>query len=207
MGQSVGGIMGNGSAAISNCTNHGAVKGKQWVGGICGNYYNNMTDCTNNGSVTGTADFVGGIVGASNNTKRTFTNCVNNGNVQALGWAGGIDGRPYGGTVTYINCINNGTVTATLNSTTENRASAGGIMGRSDTVHGILINCQSNGALSAKKNVGIYIGYNSTTATTGYTIYDSCSTTLTGNAIGYDATLAAPIPLEGFAYTKTEEEQ
>ncbi len=223
-----GGIVGHTSVAISNCNNYGTIKGKnyvagiagyatgaisncenfadvsagQWVGGIVGRSTKNITNCVNHGDVTGTADFVGGIVGASDGTTRTLKNCVNNGAVKGAGYIGGIDGRPYAGTATYDSCINNGTVTATY--TSVDRGSAGGIVGRTDVAKGILINCQSNGNVIAK-SAGAYIGLNSTTDTTGYVIYDSCSTTFTGNAIGYDKTLAAGIPLEGFAYTKSEE--
>ena len=197
-----GGIVGYAKAAVTNCENNGIVSAGQWVGGITGRSTANITNCINNGSVTGTADFVGGIVGASDGTTRTLKNCVNNGAVKGVGYVGGIDGRPYAGTATYDSCINNGTVTAT--NTGAERGSAGGIVGRTDVVKGILINCQSNGTVTAK-SAGAYIGLNNTTDTTGYVIYDSCSTTLTGNAIGYDKTLAAGIPLEGFAYTKSEE--
>ena len=203
----VGGIVGNTTVAISDCVNHGNVNGGQWIGGIAGVAKVNMSNCTNNGNVTGTADFVGGIVGASGNTDnstlvtRTISGCVNNGAVKGVGYVGGIDGRPYKGTVTYDSCINNGTVTAT--NTGAERGSAGGITGRSDTVKATLINCQSKGEIIAK-SAGAYVGLHNASDTTGYVIYDSCSTTLTGNAIGYDKTLTAGVPLEGFAYTKTE---
>ena len=197
-----GGIVGYAKAAVSNCENNGIVSGGQWVGGMTGRSTKNITDCVNNGSVTGTADFVGGIVGASDGTTRTISGCVNNGAVKGVGYIGGIDGRPYTGTVTYDSCINNGTVTATY--TTVDRGSAGGITGRSDSAKVILINCQSNGAVSAK-SAGAYVGLHAASDTTGYVIYDSCTTTLTGNAIGYDNTNKVAIPLEGFVYTKTEE--
>ena len=204
----IAGIAGRTTAEISNCDNYGESKGRQWIGGIAGNAFTNITNCTNNANVTGTADFIGGIVGASGNNDnkttitRTITNCVNNGAVKGVGYIGGIDGRPYVGNVTYEDCINNGTVTAT--STAVERGSAGGIVGRTNGVFATLIKCQSNGALTAK-SAGIYVGLNATSATTGYIIYDSCSTTLTGNAIGYDKTLAAAVPLEGFEYTPSEE--
>ena len=199
----VGGIVGNATSTISDCENHGNVSGKQRVGGIVGTSANNITNCVNNGSVKGTADFIGGIVGASEGTTRTISGCINNGAVNGVGYIGGIDGRPYAGTATYINCTNNGTVTAT--NTGVERGCAGGIVGTGKSCIAILIDCDSTGVISGK-SVGAYIGYVTTTDTTGYVIYDSCSTTLTGNAIGYDKELAAALPLEGFAYTKTEEE-
>ena len=198
----VAGIAGYATAAISNCENFANVSAGQWVGGIVGRSTKNITNCVNHGDVTGTADFVGGIVGASDGTTRTLKNCVNNGAVKGVGYIGGIDGRPYAGTATYDSCINNGSVTATY--TSVDRGSAGGIVGRTDVAKGILINCQSNGNVTAK-SAGAYIGLNNTTDTTGYVIYDSCSTTFTGNAIGYDKTLAAGVPLAGFAYTKSKE--
>ena len=102
--------------------------------------------------------------------------------------------------MTYQNCVNNGVVTATYTANT--RGTAGGIVGRTNGVFATLYECQSNGEINAKY-AGIYVGLNTTSDTTGYVIYDSCSTTLTGNAIGYDSTLAAGVPLEGFEYTQT----
>ncbi len=210
-----GGIVGYTKYAVVDCQNFGQVTGKQWVGGIVGTCFGNITNCTNNGDVTGTADFVGGIVGTSGNndnktiTTRTISGCVNNGAVSAVNYVGGIDGRPYIGNVTYLNCTNNGKITAT--------SYAGGIVGRTNGVFATLIGCVSDGEVVAKgyadengeiigKYPGIYVGYNTTSDTTGYVIYDSCSTKLTGNAIGYDSTLGAGVALEGFVYTPTAQE-
>ncbi|MBO5046466.1 MAG: hypothetical protein J6C93_06310 [Clostridia bacterium] len=186
-------------AVIENCVNYGNITADQWVGGIAGRNGANITDCINYGTITETAgNFVGGIVGASSGT-RTISGCINYGAVIGTNYAGGIDGRPYADTLTIVDCINNGTVTCS-------GTYAGGIVGRTDVAHTTLINCQSNGEVTATY-AGVYVGLNSTTETTGYVIYDSCSTTLTGNAIGYDNATAAGIPLEGFAYTATPTEE
>ena len=190
-----GGIAGYSTAAISDCENHANVSATQWVGGILGRSTKNITNCVNNGNITASADFAGGIVGASDGTTRTLKNCVNNGAVKGVGYIGGIDGRPYAGTVTYDSCINNGTVTST-HTKAEVRASAGGIVGRGNLITATLINCESNGTVSATHAAGIYIGYTNTGASgVGYTITD-CTTTLTGNAIALDEVTGNPVPLE-----------
>ena len=60
----VGGIVGDNSGIIMNCTFSGNIEGNDYVGGITG--YNELTgiviDCTNSGTVTG-AHYTGGIVG------------------------------------------------------------------------------------------------------------------------------------------------
>lgn len=193
--QYVGGIVGYSAAEIKNCINTATVNGTQWIGGIVARSTKNITGCTNSGSVTGTQDFVGGIVGASEGTSRTIDKCSNSGSVRGANYVGGIDGRPYAGNLTISNCSNTGTVTATGNY-------AAGIVGRTDVALATLINCESKGAITAKY-AGIYVGLNTTSATTGYVIYDSCSTTLTGNAIGYDSVLKAGISLDSFVYTSS----
>ena len=195
--QYVGGVVGRSTGVIESSVNNGAVNGQQWIGGITGRSTKNIIHCTNNASVTGSADFVGGIVGASDGTTRTIDSCVNNGAIKGVGYIGGIDGRPYAGTLTISNCVNNGTVQAT--NTGAERGSAGGIVGRTDVAKATLISCQSNGTVTAK-SAGAYVGLNSTSDSTGYVIYDNCSTTLTINAIGYDKTLKAGISLDDLAY-------
>lgn len=60
----VGGIVGDNSGIIMNCTFSGNIEGNDYVGGITG--YNELTgiviDCTNSGTVTG-AHYTGGIAG------------------------------------------------------------------------------------------------------------------------------------------------
>ncbi len=198
--QYLGGIAGRSTGVIADCVNNANINGQQWLGGITGRSTKNITGCTNNGNVTGTADFVGGIVGASDGTSRTIDKCTNSGNIKGAGYVGGIDGRPYAGNLTISNCVNSGTVTATVTSVT--RGSAGGIVGRTDVALATLINCSSTGTVTAK-SAGAYVGLNTTSETTGYVIYDSCSTTLTGNAIGYDNTLEAGISLDDLVYTSS----
>ena len=77
----IGGIVGqNYSAAVSNCYNTGAVEGTSGTavyraaGGICGlGGTGSFTNCYNSGEVT--SNYAGALVGASNNTEFTLTNC------------------------------------------------------------------------------------------------------------------------------------
>ena len=190
-GQFVGGISGGTKAVVSGCVNYGNIKGKQWVGGIVGHTDKDIINCANNGNVTGTADFVGGIVGASGDktsgvtVDRTISGCVNHGAIQGTNFIGGIDGRPYAGNLTVDNCENNGTVTATS-------SYAGGILGRTDVAKAVLTNCKSNGAVSATYP-GAYVGLDKASDTTGCTIDASCTSTLENMFyIGYDALTGYP---------------
>ena len=68
----VGGIAGNVSATITNCSSDADVYGGSYVGGIVGKKGQSMTvftvtNCRTGGTVTGTGNFVGGIVGGGYN--------------------------------------------------------------------------------------------------------------------------------------------
>lgn len=112
----VGGIAGQASygPGIDNCVNNGAVSGKASVGGITGNSSIPISNCSNHGNITATGNSVGGIVGFTN---KIVSYCYNTGNVSGKGAAedgvGGIVGRlhnAYGGSVD--SSLNTGVITA-----------------------------------------------------------------------------------------------
>ena len=82
-GQDVGGIVGNGSKAIHNCSNVGLLTGF-YVGGIVGgkNSKAEITECFNEGSIT-TSGCSGGILCSS--IKASIDNCYNTGAISAYG--------------------------------------------------------------------------------------------------------------------------
>lgn len=94
-----GGIIGhtNGVATIANCVNNGSVTAGRNVGGIIGGAglagaKMTITDVTNHGTVTGSASYVGGIVGYINSKGNVLTNCTNTGDVTGANCVGGIVG-------------------------------------------------------------------------------------------------------------------
>lgn len=94
-----GGIIGhtNGVATIANCVNYGSVTAGRNVGGIIGGSglagaKMTITDVTNHGAVTGSANYVGGIVGYINSKGNVLTNCTNTGDVTGVNCVGGIVG-------------------------------------------------------------------------------------------------------------------
>lgn len=94
-----GGIIGhtNGVATIANCVNYGSVTAGRNVGGIIGGSglagaKMTITDVTNHGAVTGSANYVGGIVGYINSKGNVLTNCTNTGDVTGATCVGGIVG-------------------------------------------------------------------------------------------------------------------
>ena len=94
-----GGIIGhtNGVVTIANCVNYGSVTAGRNVGGIIGGSglagaKMTITDVTNHGAVTGSASYVGGIVGYINSKGNVLTNCTNTGDVTGVNCVGGIVG-------------------------------------------------------------------------------------------------------------------
>lgn len=161
----VGGIVGNatGSTKLLGCVSTGKINstyatGKDAaVGGIVGEAASTVTirDCNNRGKVTAMAGAVGGIAGIA---KCPITACVNDGDVEAKGYAaqkisggqdslvGGIVG--FGGGSAKVNlCGNTGDITAAYRS-------AGGIAGG----NAIITNCANIGNITAKGFLGGIMG-------------------------------------------------
>ena len=112
---------------ISDCVNHGNVKGCYDTGGVIGIGSANVTNCDNYGTVTTNGNCVGGVIGEQRNGG-TVDGCTNYGTVNAAGGDTGIGGvigwvRPlrnanddalqqYVEVSTVKNCTNKGNVNA-----------------------------------------------------------------------------------------------
>ena len=126
----VGGIAGQttGSGTLSGLVNSKAISGGNYVGGLFGElgtgFTGTLTASTNNATVSGTANYVGAVVGIHH--KGTIQNCVNKGAVNGVSNVGGITGRSATNisntAITVKYCMNNGTITAS-------NGYAGGIIG------------------------------------------------------------------------------
>ncbi len=145
------------SAVVKNLTVDGSIKTSgSTVGGIVGYAYNgsgSIENCVSNVTVEQTKalsnyNYVGGIAGQAT---CTITNCVNNGEIKAVGaLTGGIAGYPRK-TVTY--CLNTGNIT--ISGTGTSQIKVGGIAGQNATKS--LYGCantgliKSTGSLSSSK--------------------------------------------------------
>lgn len=156
----VGGIVGNatGSTKISGCINEGSIEAfatasNNAAGGIVGEASANVTiqDCNNRGKITGHGGTVGGIAGIA---KGSISYCINNGDVNASGYAaqkvsGGKDSLAGGilgwgaGTAKVDSCGNTGNVTAAYRT-------AGGIVGGD----AIITNAANAGNITASGYAG-----------------------------------------------------
>jgi len=171
-GNYAGGIVGGGSADISDCQNSGNISGAEYVAGIIGKNERYLNGCTNTGNVSGTT-YVGGIAGSSEFSG--ITGSCNEGNVTGS-IVGGIVGyakanSQYGGT-DVKSCYNSGTVSG---------STAGGILGRSHELgyNNHISQCYNTGNISGSINAGGIAGrtssvmscYNTGEISGGYDVY------------------------------------
>ena len=84
----VGGIVGNMSGTIRNCTNRGTVKGASWVGGVVGDG-NYVDSCFNYSEININGSMVGGVAGRINGS---ITHCRNYAEVFGTNYTGGVVG-------------------------------------------------------------------------------------------------------------------
>ena len=130
-----GGIAGRANGNISNCENHAIVNGSYYVGGIVGICFdseNSITSCANYGAITGTADFVGGIIGYFG--EGSLQNSANYGNITGDARVGNLIG--YANICNINNVLGIGNITA--NHANCNGLLAGVIWDSSSTASGIL---------------------------------------------------------------------
>lgn len=141
----VGGLIGAGSGAISNCSNKCSVYGTNGsfgVGGLVGRQSKNglLTHCWNEGAVSGKQYGVGGLVGEQNGDIVQSYNCGRVINTSQYQGTGGIAGFQYQGVIK--NCYNTGAI--------EGVSGVGGIAG----IGGYVQNCYSIGTVSGIERVG-----------------------------------------------------
>ena len=163
----IGGLVGQISSEMRDCTNSGNVIGNgvdnsngTIAGGLVGNMATTakVDNCTNYGTVQGKGSKVGGIAGLVGNNCSIF-NCTNNGKVGDLieqtnsensTSIGGIIGSAISGTIVK-GCINNGTVDSSFELT-------GGIVGKASKVS--LENCENTGNINSDKQaLGGIVGH------------------------------------------------
>ena len=172
IGSYVGGIIGYATGSLSSCENTADITGYSKVGGIAG-----CTKCVtnvvfdnlkNSGAVTGSKDYVGGVIGAIDNSvsangtfTMTITECTNDGNIKGTNYVGGLFGYVYAD-ATYnsyakfqINATelhNTGNVTGT--------DYVGGLMGfcYSDTASTLKVYSSTGTVTATGTHTGDYIG-------------------------------------------------
>lgn len=210
-----GGIAGNNSGSIQNCTsnnsiNWGANGGR--IGGITANNTGSINNCTNNGAITNLGAYTpisGGIsalnsgnIISSNNLSPIVTKSMSS---QKSGYSGGIVGQMTKGTISQ--CYNLGAITAEA---TEYKASAysGGIVAYISG--GNILDCYNTGDIYGETNsssascyVGGIIGYNNSIGTLKncYSVGATSGRAASSNLyVGYVCGYNASNTIENFYY-------
>ena len=155
-GKNTGGIAGNSTGAIENCTNAAAIAAdKEYIGGIAGRAGISIRGCRNTGNVSsGPNNYTGGIVGhiSKNDDNTTYIvnefgvfSCTNEGSINGKVNTGGIAGKAE--TCAVTDCVNNGKVNSNGNQR------CGGIVG--EAVSAVSISdCTNNGEVNGRENLG-----------------------------------------------------
>lgn len=159
-GSPAGGIVGNGSAYVSYSYNYGLVsanKPNYEAGGIAGINLNMIQYCGNYAKVSGlSSSSIGGIVGVSDGCDVYY--CTNTGDVLGSGvsTAGGIVGHLYDGDV--VACYNS--ASSVGDSQTSSTSATGGIVGGMEDAC-IISGCASSSVLTGMSVGGIVGAVNS----------------------------------------------
>ncbi len=157
----IGSIVGKSGGSISGCNADCILVGVENVGGIAGETSADISQCTFSGKVTvqrhrdsGAESFIGGcnaggIVGSVVGDGAMIGLCKNQAHVSAYDNAGGIVGCAFAQTVTVISSENNGKITADCN--------AGGIVGSAQTaqINGTVNNTSVSGGAYAGGIMGV----------------------------------------------------
>ena len=142
----VGGLVGNGSSKIRNCSATGGVIGNRYVGGLVGYYCNgSFSNCYSTGDVNGyyrVGGLVGGIVVGS------VSNCCSTGDVSGIFHVGGLVGANDEES-NVSNCCSTGDVNSVER--------VGGLVGFNV---GSISKCYSTGSVSGDWEVGGLVGIN-----------------------------------------------
>ena len=179
-GLQIGGLIGYiyaSTATITNCSTNVTVSGGELIGGLVGETLSSITGSHASGSVTGTAGYIGGLVGLEREDA-IISNSYAEGAVSGVDWIGGLVGRT-NATVTGSHATGNVTSTgnigggligyteyavsdsyATGNISNSNASAAqdwgfGGLIGYSGST---VNNCYATGTVNAYRNVGGLIG-------------------------------------------------
>jgi hypothetical protein len=156
----IGGLIGSnypgsiGEISVSDCTASCNVSGDNHVGGLIGNnyYYGMIAVCHASGTVTGTGNYIGGLIGTSENK---ITDSYFGGDVKGFNFVGGLVGASRG-SIRF--CYTTGTVTgSTL---------VGGLVGDSD--YASIRNCHASGLISGVDKIGGLVGRSSVAISSCY---------------------------------------
>jgi len=175
VGNDVGGIAGNmsgaDSAKVENCHSSVIINGNtgNYIGGVVGRLRSGKV--INSYSVKNISgrDYVGGVVGITENTGAFIENCYAEGNVSGNNIVGGLAGRINYSTMK--NCYAEGNVSG--------RESVGGVVGINS--ESIMQNCYAIGNVSASNN---FIGGVAGSISGSSAIIENCYAK--GNVSGYD---------------------
>ena len=140
---SSGGFFGaTAGATIKNLTVAGNITSEQllYIGGIVGHGSADISDCTYKGNINASTTNVGGIAGSGS---FTITNCNVVGDISGSNWVGGITGNAQSGGGAYTRCNVKGTVTATQK-TGDSGISAGGIVAAVSSVEQVITGCYAD---------------------------------------------------------------
>ena len=141
----IGGIVGQNSGTITNCTFSGNVSGSGTVGGVVGQngIGGSVTDCTNSGGVSGNGN-VGGVVGQNGSTVTDCSNTVGL-SISGSGNFGGVVGNNSG---SVTNCSNSGGFSVPL-TTPPSPASGnlGGVVGQNSGAGARITSCYNTGGI------------------------------------------------------------
>ena len=158
----IGGIVGQNSGSVTNCTFSGSVRGNDNVGGIVGQNSGTVTDCTfSPGSVS--VDLSGNIGGVVGDNSGSVTDCSNSGGVSGSGNVGGIVGQ---NNSSVTDCSNTGRFSVPM--TSEASGNLGGVVGQNSGAGARITSCYNTGDLcnnfpsgSFDGNLGGVVGSNS----------------------------------------------
>lgn len=140
----VGGIVGQNSSSVTDCTFSESLSGNGNVGGIVGQNSGSVTDCANSGSfnISGSGNF-GGVVG---NNSGSVTGCSNSGRISvpmtnppssASGNLGGVVGQNSGAGARITSCYNIGDLCNDLPSGSFD-GNLGGVVGSNSGNSGVM---------------------------------------------------------------------
>ena len=138
--QHVGGVAGQSTAKIYNCSVSGIINGNQYIGGIAGFGY--VFESYNNANISSNGQYIGGIVGQG-----YAVTSYNTGDITGNGsYIGGILGSANTGVTT--NCFNVGNITGD--------SKLGGVAGYVSS--GVISNCYSISLIVGNGEIGGIVG-------------------------------------------------
>lgn len=137
----VGGLIGEASNSVTNCSFDGDVTGEYYLGGLIGKSKGDVTTSHSSGNVIAVKNYSGGLIGGMNGG--TVTNSYSTSNLSKTATyvysAGGFVGHVFSGTISQ--CYSTGNVVSFRNY-------VGGFVGRN---LGVINNCFSTGNVSGNK--------------------------------------------------------